>query len=76
MGRLVVSGLLVLQASALPAPTARHYLFSYFINNGEDGLFLEMSVRQCTPSYFRSPAGIATFNRFAGGGTGQVVNGL
>ena len=38
MGRLLVAGLLVLQAAALPAQTARHFLFSYFINNGEDGL--------------------------------------
>jgi len=40
MKRLVLTALLVLPAIALTAQSPRHYLFSYFVNNGEDGLHL------------------------------------
>ena len=40
MKRLILTALLVLPAIALTAQSPRHYLFSYFVNNGEDGLHL------------------------------------
>jgi len=44
MRRLVLAALLLAQVPASPAQAPQSYLFSYFVNNGEDGLHLLSSA--------------------------------